>query len=116
MVEPKQSEHRGVQIVHVHFVLDGTEAELVGLSDGFSAFDPAASHPSGETIRVMIAAFAALHHWGASELAGQDDERAFEQAALLEIRQQSRDRLIDAPGIVLVVLAAFTVAIPIVIV
>ena len=70
-------------------VLDGVEAELVGLAEGDARLDAAAGQPHGEGVGVMVAAVvAALDHRRAAELAAPDDQRVVEQAALLEVLDQ----------------------------
>ena len=49
---------------------------------------------------MMVAAVvAALHHRRAAKLAAPDDQRVFEQAALLQILDQRRTRLIGVLAI-----------------
>ena len=79
---------------------DGSAAQFVGLADGHAAFDPAAGHPHGESIGVVIAAGALGVFRGrlASELAAPHDQRFVEQAALLEVLEKSGDRFVGSPA------------------
>ena len=45
VVQAEQLEDRGVQVVDVHAVLDGAEAEFVGGADDLAPLDPAAGQP-----------------------------------------------------------------------
>ena len=53
-------------------------------------FDAAAGHPDGEAEDVMVAAVGPLRPGRAAELGGEDDDRFFEQPALLQVLQQRR--------------------------
>ena len=54
MIETKQTENRGMQVVHVNLVFDRMQAELVRFADDLSAFYAATGHPHGEAGRVVI--------------------------------------------------------------
>jgi hypothetical protein len=60
VIKAELVEHRGVQILHGDFVLDGGIAELVGRAVDLTAFDAAAGHPHGEAFGMVITAFAIL--------------------------------------------------------
>ena len=45
VVQAEQRKHGRVQIVHVDFVLDRPEAQLIGRPDGFASLNSAAGHP-----------------------------------------------------------------------
>ena len=51
----------------------------------------------------MVAALLPLRGRRPAELAAPDDQRLVQQAALLQVRQQGRDRLVGLPGVVAVV-------------
>src|SRR5579871_2110483 len=55
VVEAHQVQHRGVQVVDMHPILDRLEAEFVGGTVHGSALDPAAGQPHAETETVMVA-------------------------------------------------------------
>ena len=89
-------QHGGVDVGDVVAVLDGVEAELVGRAVDDAALDAAAGHPDGEAERMVVAAVGLFLRPGrAAELGGPDDDRLIEQAALLQVAQQARDRLVD---------------------
>src|SRR5262249_35299780 len=60
VIEPQQVQDRRVQIVHVNFVLDRAEAEIVGRPVGGPALHPAASQPRREAPVIVIAPISAL--------------------------------------------------------
>ncbi len=91
VVEAEEVEDRGVQVVDVHAVLLGAEADGVGGAEEGAALDAAAGEPGGEAVGVVVAAGAALGHGHAAELAAPDDERALEQAAALQVGEQGGD-------------------------
>ena len=74
-------------------VLDREVAELVGRAVRDPAPDPAAREEQREALDVVVAAVA-LRHRRAAELAAPDDERLVEQAALLQVQDQCRRRLV----------------------
>src|SRR6188508_3027511 len=83
MVEPQQVENGGMNIVDVHAVLHGIEAEFVGLADDGAAFNAASGEPHGEGVDVMIPAggLAVFTHGCASEFAAPNHQGVVEQAA-----------------------------------
>ena len=99
VVEPEQVEDRRVQIVHVHRVLDGLVAELVGLAVGDPWLDAPAGQPEGEPLVVVVAAVGVLAVRRAAELAAPDHQRLVEQPPRAQVRQQAGDRPIDGPGV-----------------
>ncbi len=99
VVDPEQVLHRGVEVVHVHRVLDDVVAELVGLAVDMAAFDAAAGHPEAEATGVVVATVGvlgdlALAIRGAAEFAAPDHERIFQQPALLEVLDERRRSLV----------------------
>src|SRR5439155_3094298 len=58
VVHAHEVQEGGVQVVDVHLILDGIEAELVGGAVGESALDAAAGEPDGEAGAVVIASLA----------------------------------------------------------
>src|SRR5438105_2997295 len=67
MIDPHQPQNRGMDVVNMDLVFDSAKPELIRLADGFSAFDAAPRHPGCETVGVVIAAIAPLHHGGAAK-------------------------------------------------
>ena len=72
----------------------------------------AARHPNTKAVDVVIATVAPLGARRASELSGEDDDRLIQQAASIEILEQSRDRLIDLQTVTFVVGLQTAVGIP----
>ena len=58
MVDAQAVQDGRLQVRHTDLVLDDIEAHLVGLTDRLAALDPAAGHPHGERLRVVVAALA----------------------------------------------------------
>ena len=79
---PKQPQHRGVQVVHLHNILHGVVAQLVGLAVGDAGPDATASHPEGKALDVVVAA-CALVHGRAAKLAAPDHQRIGQQPRCL---------------------------------
>ena len=94
-------------------ILDGVETNVVGGAVTDPALDAATGHPDREAVRIVIAAVAALAHRGAPEFAAPDDQRRIEQAATLQILEQSRDRFIGLLAMFRVVAFDIAVRVPI---
>ena len=114
MIEAEQMQDRGVQVMHMHLVFDHVEAQVVALAKGDSWFDAASGHPHGEGVRVMVAAVvrAALDHRRAAELAAPQHQRVVQQAALLEIPDQRRARLVRILAVLLQAVDQVAVLVP----
>ena len=56
VVEAHQVQQRGVEIVDVDSVLDGSIAEVIRAAVGQAPFDAAAREPDGEAVMIVIAA------------------------------------------------------------
>src|SRR6476660_2812468 len=56
VVKTHELQDGGVQVVDVHRILGGTEAEFVGRSVGLATFDAAAGEPDGETPVIVVTA------------------------------------------------------------
>ena len=105
-------QERGVQIVNVHAIFDGPQAQLVGRADHLPAADAAAGHPHREAGRVVVAAVAFFAHRRAAEFAAPDHQRFVEQTAPLQIAQQPGDRLVHRAAELAVVLLELAVRVP----
>src|SRR5215831_11300454 len=81
-----------------------------------AALQSGAGEPDGEPVRVMVAAVLApgalLQPWRATELRAEDHDDVIEQAAPLQVLQQSRNRLINGGTLPRVVFAQFLVRVP----
>ena len=60
----------------------------------------------------MITTFALLAHWHAAKLSTPDDQRVVEQAAFVEILQQTGDRQVGAAAIQIVICRHVFVSVP----
>ena len=98
MVEAHQVQHRGVQVVNMHPVLDRVVAELVRCAVHRARFHPAARHEDREAVRVVVAPVGSFGKRRPAEFAAPDHQRLVEQAPALEIPDQAGDRLVDFPG------------------
>src|SRR5262245_59383716 len=90
-------------VADADFVVDGGEAQLVRCAIGRASLDAAAGHPGAERVFVVVAACLGrvlvggqLRDRQAAELAAPDEERAIEEATLLEVANEGCDRLIRA--------------------
>src|SRR5205085_1917307 len=87
VVDAKQVQHRGVEIVPGSRLVDGLPANLIGAAVGDTVFEAGARHPYGKPILIVIAAFAndifrRLREGRAAELGREQYERVIEHAAL----------------------------------
>src|SRR5256885_11832124 len=85
-----------LKIVNVDSVLGGEESQLVAGADGDAGLNAAAGEPHGVGVDVMVAAdcLADFSHGSPAKLAAPDHQRLIEQAALLEIANESGGRLV----------------------
>ncbi len=97
VVQAEEVENRGLEVVDVDAVLDGGEAELVGLAEGEAGFHAAAGEPHGISIDVVVATdhLADLAHRCAAELAAPDHEGGVEEAARLQVADQGGAGAVD---------------------
>ena len=95
MIETKQTEDGGVQVVDVNLVFHRMQAEFVGFADDLSAFYASPRHPHGEPGRVVVATVPFFTHRGASEFSTPDDQRFVQEATGLEVGHQTDDGKVD---------------------
>src|SRR5437773_9470514 len=87
MIDPELVQYGGVQIMHVHALLGGLKAEIVGGAVSNAAFETAARHQRRESGRVVIGAVAnllqraVLKHRSASKFTADQDDGRFEKTA-----------------------------------
>ena len=90
-----------MEVVHVHFVLHGQVAELVGRTEGEAGLHAGAGQPDGEAAGVVVAAGAVLLGVGrAAEFAAPPDQGVFQQPAALQVGEQAGDRPVHGAGVV----------------
>ena len=105
VVDAELRQHRGLEVVNVHLVLNNIETKIVGLAVGEAWFRAAAGHPDCETIGMMIAAMlflvinVALPVRRAAELAAPNHERVVEHAALFQILYERGRSLVGIPAL-----------------
>src|SRR5579872_3647581 len=99
-------QNRGLNVVHVDFVLYNVEPQLIGGAIGQAGLDAASGQPDRIGLRVMVAAQrmaergVRLNHRGASEFAPPDDERLVQKAPLLEVSDEGRGSLVGQLAII----------------
>ena len=118
VIHAELMQDRRVNVGHVDFVFEDVEAHFIGRAHRDAALDAAAGHPHREGLRMMIAAHAAserhtgLDHWRATEFTAPDDERAVEQAALLEVLHKRGAGLVGVLAVVAHVALDVAVRVP----
>lgn len=102
VIEADELEKGGVEVAEVDGISGCEVAHVIGLAVGGAGFDPCASHPDGEGVRVVVAseeghfcAVAVLLHGSAAEFAAPDDEGVIHHASLFEIGEKGGDRFVD---------------------
>src|ERR1700730_5064235 len=102
MIQTKQSQNGGVQVIQVNAILDGPQTDLICRADSLAAFHAATCHPYRETIRIVVAPRpaplphrAAVNRRAAAELAPPDYERRIEQISGLQIGEAPCNGLIS---------------------
>ena len=104
VVDSQLMKHRRVEVANVDWIFGDVVAEVIGFTVADTTLDTATSHPGRETTRVMVAAVVvpiriALRVSRTSEFSRKHDERIIQQTTLFEVPQQTRNRLIDIPGL-----------------
>src|SRR5262249_55273911 len=90
MVDAEQMQDRRLQVVYVDAVLRHVVTKIIGFAVRQPRLHSTAGQPEREAARVMVAAVllgggVALAEGSPTELAAPDDQRVFQQAALVEI-------------------------------
>src|SRR5262245_11036385 len=88
MIDSEQMEHRGVKIMHAHWILNRCIAEFVSCSVDDATFDAPAGQHEGEALDVMVAAVTALRHRGAAKLSTPYHKRVLKHAAFFQVVDQ----------------------------
>src|SRR5215471_9580106 len=96
--------HRRLQVEDADRLRDDVVAVIVGLADRYALLDASAGDPHREIARVMIAPVIGLGQLAlaidrAPEFPAPDDQRVVEQAALLQILNERRRRLVSPPAL-----------------
>src|SRR5260370_15911316 len=101
VVDSQEMEQGGVQVVNLDLVFDDEVAVVVGGAVDGSALAAATGQPDRETKGIVIAAVRALGHGCTAELTAPQDQGLLQQAARLQVLEQTGDGLVYRPGIVL---------------
>ena len=102
MVQPKEMQHRGVQIMDMHPILNCIPSEFVCGSKGHAAANSTASHPHRKSKRMMIPAVFSLGCRSPSKFSAPDHKRVLQKAASFQIGQQPGNWSIRRQSIFLV--------------
>jgi hypothetical protein len=100
MVQPQLMQQSRMEVVNIHLVFHGGEAEIVGRSVDMAAFEAPARNQIGESVVVVVAAVLRLHQAAdldrgrPPEFAADDDDGFLQQSARLEVVDQCRNRAI----------------------
>src|ERR1041385_4104411 len=93
-------------------VSHGFVADLVCCTVDRAAFDSAAGHPDGESVRVMVAALAALSHGRSAEFAAPDYEGFIQHPPALQVLKQPCDGFVGGSRHLFVVKYHVVVGVP----
>ena len=75
VVNSKQVQHCGVQVVNLDLVFDGFVAELVGRSVDLSALHTTAGHPQRKPLWIVVTTVCSLSKGCATEFPGPHNQR-----------------------------------------
>ena len=94
VIETELVQDRRVQVRHAHAVNDCLITKLIGGAIDLAALEPSAGQQQAETMTIVIASAGIFRGGQSAKLSGPHHQRAVEQAAVFEIRDQARGRLI----------------------
>ena len=98
MVDAHLMQDRGVQVVDIDLVAHDRFADVVGLAVDDATFDAAAGQPDRKAIAVMAASELTFFRRRTSKFGGPHDQRFVQHAALFQVSDQGRQRLIGGFG------------------
>src|SRR5262245_8828347 len=78
-----------MDVAEVAAVVDCVQANVVGGADDLAALDASSRQPHREAEVVVIASLAVLGLWRSAELPSPQHQRCFQQAAPLQVVEQS---------------------------
>ena len=114
MVEAHEVKNRGVEVPDVMAVLDRLMPDLVGGPVAGAGLDSSAGKPIGKALGVVITAVVvSLGDRLAAELSTPDHQGVFEKPALLQVGEQSGNRLVNFGAMNVQVLLNPVVSIPV---
>ena len=96
----------GVDLVEVDRILRDVVAEIIGFPVGRPSLHASTCHPHAEIAGMMVSSVVftgklALAIHGTSEFTTEDDQGILEEAALLEVLDEGRSRLVDVHALAL---------------
>ena len=95
VVEAKQVQDCGVQIVDGGDVLLRLPTKRIGSTVSITALDAGPGDPGGEAVGIVVAAAGSFLKSGhAAKLGAPDNQRILKQAALFQVAKQGRSRLV----------------------
>ena len=112
VIDAKQVQHRGVQVVHLNFVLHRSITEFVGCTVNRSSFDSASGHPDGKAERIVIPTIASLCKRRSTKFPTPDNQRLIEQTSLFQVMDQCCDWFVDRSCILRMTVDKSAVLIP----
>ncbi len=117
MIDSEAVQHCRLHVVHVNRILDDVVGIVVSAAQTHAGLHAAAGKPHREAARMMIAPVVvgselSLGIHGTAEFPTPDYERIFQQAALLQVLNQSRRRLIGVAALTCDLLGTPIVLIP----
>ena len=85
MVDPQLMQDRGIEIVHMHGILDDVVTEVIGLAISHPTSNASTRHPGRKTSRMMISTVLipldfSLSKGGTSEFSPKDHQGLIEQS------------------------------------
>ena len=114
VVESKQMKDRGVEIIDRADLLSGLVSELIRCAVAVGSLNAGAGQPGGEAEGVVVSPAGSFLEGGHSpELRAPDHQGFFEQAAVLEVAQEGRSRLVKNRSMLAVLIPQRFVAVPV---
>ena len=114
VIQSGEVQDGGMEVVDADRSFDGPMPERIGGSKGKRSFDAGSSHPDGEPVGVVVSATGPFLERGhPAEFTAENHEGVFQQAALLEIGEQSGGRLIENRPVDIVLDLEFLVPVPV---
>src|SRR5262249_33342325 len=114
MIEPEKPEDCRVEIIDVHSIDHCVVTDFVGLAVRYAPLHAPPREPESERVGIVAAPgfLGLLRDRQAAELTTPDDQSAFEQSSLAEVRKQSGKGLVSLSGKLLVISLDVDVSIP----
>ena len=111
-VQPDLFHHSRMKVGHVVSILSGMKTDFVGRTVDHSTFDTTTGEPDRKPIGVMVASVRPFGTRRPTEFRAPHDKCFIQQSALLQVLEQSGNRLINCAGSRRVIRLEFAVRIP----